>query len=74
MQNNPPLDYRNDCWKGYKDVRLRLKQMAAGKQFSFVVSAKTAERMDRVVMINDGKVVTKQRHDKGDVVYTVEKS
>lgn len=48
--------------------------MAAGKQFSFVVSAKTAERMDRVVMINDGKVVTKQRHDKGDVVYTVEKS
>lgn len=64
------FDYRGDCWKGYKDVRLRLKQMKSGQGYSFIVSMDMAARMDRVVMINDGRIVNKQQSG-GDMVYTV---
>jgi len=47
--------------------------MKAGQRFSFTVSMDIAGRMDRVVMINDGRIVSKQQ-DNGDMVYTVERT
>jgi hypothetical protein len=47
--------------------------MKADQQFSFIVSMDIAGRMDRVVMINDGCIVSKQQ-DNGDVIYTVERT
>jgi hypothetical protein len=37
------------------------------------VSMDIGERMERVIMINDGRVVHKTRQD-GDVIYTVERT
>jgi hypothetical protein len=47
--------------------------MQPGQQFSFIVSPDTATRMDRVVLINDGRVVDKQQSN-GDMLYTVERT
>ena len=47
--------------------------MNAGERFSFIISADTAGRMDRVVVFNDGQVVGKQPRG-SDVVYIVEKT
>jgi hypothetical protein len=58
---------------GYKDVRLRLKQMASGEQFSFVVEKKIGLRMDRVIAINDGRAVSVEEQGE-DLVYTVERT
>ena len=50
-----------------------MKQMKSGQGYSFIVSMDTADRMDRVVMINDGRIVSKQQRD-GNMVYTVERT
>ncbi len=47
--------------------------MQPGQRFSFLVSPDVAGRMDRVVMINDGRVVSKQEQA-GDILFTVEKT
>ena len=47
--------------------------MKTGQDYSFIVSMDTAHRMDRVVMINDGRIVRKQQSG-GDMVYTVERT
>ena len=47
--------------------------MKTGQGYSFIVSMDMAERMDRVVMINDGRIVSKQPSG-GDMVYTVERT
>jgi hypothetical protein len=47
--------------------------MKSGKGYSFIVSMKMADRMDRVVMMNDGRIVSKQQRG-GDMVYTVERA
>ncbi len=44
--------------------------MASGEEFSFIVDNDIAGRMDRVIMINDGRIVAKKRGDKG-TLYTV---
>ncbi len=47
--------------------------MENGQRFSFIMSMDIAERMERVIMINDGRVVGKKRQDE-DVIYTVERT
>jgi hypothetical protein len=47
--------------------------MKTGQGYSFIVSMDMAERMDRVVIINDGRIVIKQQSG-GDMVYTVERT
>ncbi|MFP7755346.1 hypothetical protein ACLG6S_11970 [Thermodesulfobacteriota bacterium B35] len=44
--------------------------MARGEKFSFVVDADIAGRMDRVIMINDGRILAKERKE-GGTVYTI---
>ncbi|MEA2116424.1 MAG: hypothetical protein U9P36_13725 [Thermodesulfobacteriota bacterium] len=44
--------------------------MKSGQGYNFIVSMDVAARMDRVVMINDGRIVNKQQSG-GDMVYTV---
>jgi len=46
--------------------------MSSGQQFSFVVEKKIAERMDRVIAINDGRAVNVEEQAE-DLVYTVER-
>ena len=50
-----------------------MKQMKKGQEYSFIISRDIADRMDRVVMINDGRIVDKQPSG-GDVIYTVERT
>lgn len=47
--------------------------MKAGHGFSFIVDQKIAGRMERVVMINDGRVLTKKNSPEG-IVYAVERT
>jgi hypothetical protein len=47
--------------------------MDTGQLFNFIVSMDIEERMERVIMINDGRVVSKTRQDE-DVIYTVERT
>jgi hypothetical protein len=44
--------------------------MKSGQGYSFIVSMDMADRMDRVVMINDGRIANKQQNE-GEMVYTV---
>lgn len=47
--------------------------MHPGQWFSFLVSPDIAARMDRVVMINDGRTVQKEEQA-GAILFTVEKT
>jgi hypothetical protein len=47
--------------------------MASGEQFSFLVEKKIAERMNRVITINDGRAVSAEEQGE-DLVYTVERT
>ena len=47
--------------------------MRTGEQFSFIVSMDIVGRMDRVILINDGRIVNKKT-EAGDMVYTVERT
>jgi len=47
--------------------------MGTGQRFSFIVSMDIAQRIERVIMINDGRVVDKKKQDE-DVIYTVERT
>ena len=47
--------------------------METGQLFSFIVSMDIAGRIERVVMLNDGRVVSKKQRN-GDMVYTVERT
>ena len=47
--------------------------MASGEQFSFFIEKKIAERMNRVIAINDGRVVTVEEQGE-DLIYTVERT
>jgi hypothetical protein len=47
--------------------------MRTGQQFSFIIASDIAGRMERVIVINDGRVVSKKQQ-LTDMVYTVEKT
>jgi len=47
--------------------------MASGEQFSFLVEKKIAERMNRVIAVNDGRVVSAEEQGE-DLVYKVERT
>ncbi|MGB5684996.1 MAG: hypothetical protein WBM35_04235 [Candidatus Electrothrix sp.] len=47
--------------------------MASGEQFSFLVEKKIAQRIDRVIAVNDGRVVSAEEQGE-DLVYTVERT
>jgi len=47
--------------------------MASGQQFSFLVEKKIAERMSRVITINDGRAVSVEEQGE-DLIYTVERT
>ncbi len=46
--------------------------MAPGQRFRLLVDASIAGRMDRVIVINDGRIVTKKT-DLNGTMYEVEK-
>jgi len=47
--------------------------MTNGARFNFIVAADIADRIERVILINDGRVVSKEQAN-GDVIYTVERT
>ena len=47
--------------------------MSAGEQFSFLVEKGIAQRMDRVITFNDGRVVNIKEWGE-DLIYTVERT
>jgi len=47
--------------------------MKTGQRFSFIIDQAIAGRMDRVVMINDGRVIKKEAGSEG-IVYEVERT
>ena len=47
--------------------------MNNGARFNFIVAGDIADRIERVIMINDGRVVSKEPSG-NDVVYTVERT
>ena len=44
--------------------------MASGDRFSFIVDTDIAGRMDRVIMLNDGRILAKEHGEEG-TTYTV---
>ncbi len=50
-------DYRGDCCKAIKDVRLRLKMAPNGKTLSFYCDHSQLARILRVIVYNDGKII-----------------
>ena len=62
------IDYRKDCWWGFKDVRARLNTMEAGSKFHFLCSEKMAEQMDRVISLAGGKIFAKDVRSYGVVI------
>ncbi len=44
--------------------------MAGGDTFSFIVDNDIAGRMDRVIMLNDGRILAKEQGEEG-TTYTV---
>ena len=62
------IDYRKDCWFGYKDVRARLNSMKTGQEFCFICIEKMAEKMDRVVGLADGEISKKETRSYGVVI------
>ena len=56
---NKITNYRGDCWKGIKDVRLRLKMAGAGQTISFICEKDQVDRILRVIIYNDGEVMDK---------------
>ena len=67
MEKNE-IDYRGDCWRGFKDVRARLGNMARGHEFQFICAADMAGKMDRVISINGGVVRSKEQRPDGTVI------
>jgi len=47
--------------------------MNNGARFKFIVAGDIADRIERVIMINDGRVVSKKPSN-GDLIYTVERT
>jgi len=47
--------------------------MTNGARFNFIVAGDIADRIERVILINDGRVVRKEKRN-GDLVYTVERT
>ena len=70
---NYSIDYRDDCCKGVKDVRRRLKMARAGQIFSFVCDENQVSRILRVIVDNDGLISDKTSKPDG-VFMTVRKT
>ena len=47
--------------------------MASGEQFSFLVEKKIAQRIDRVIAVNDGRAISVEEEGE-DLIYTVERT
>lgn len=47
--------------------------MESGQQFSFIVEEKIAQRIDRVIAINDGRAVSVTEQGE-DLIYIVERT
>lgn len=59
--------------KGFKDVRVRLCLAAAVEAFSFLCGQDIADKMERVIAVNDGRTIAKERHG-NDTLMVVEKT
>ena len=62
------IDYRKDCWWGFKDVGKRLKTMNPGEQYSFLCVPKMAEGMDKVVTAGQGEIIGRDERNYGVVL------
>ena len=67
------IDYRDDCWKGIKDVKKRLKLARAGQTFNFICKENQISRILRVIVYNDG-MITNRMDNKDGIFITVRKS
>ncbi len=47
--------------------------MSSGEQFSFLVEKKIAQRINRVIAVNDGRAVSVEEQGE-DLIYTVERT
>ena len=66
------IDYRKDCWWGFKDVRARLDNMATNQEFHFLCVEKMGKKMDRIVSLGGGEIFEKDVRSYG-VVLSVRK-
>ena len=73
MSEESLIDYRGDCWKGFKDVRARLRKMAPSHSFTFICDQKVADKIERVVTYADGVITSQEQHN-GEYVISVMKS
>ena len=54
-------------------MRARLQQLSEGKGFQFICDAAMAAKMDRVVMIGGGEILSTEERPDGTVVQVVKK-
>lgn len=47
--------------------------MAPGEQFSFLIEKKIAQRIDRVIAVNDGRAISVEEEGE-DLIYTAERT
>ena len=50
-------DYRNDCWRGFKDLLKRLRNIAQLDKFFCLCDMKMPEKMDRVIALAGGEII-----------------
>ena len=62
------IDYRKDCWWGFKDVRARLDTISSGEEFHFLCEQKMAEKMERLVPLAGGEIFNKDVRSYGVVI------
>ena len=72
FQNPLLIDYRNDCWTGFKDVSLRLSNLEVGDHFTFICSGEQEAGIIKVIANWNGRI-DKRRQESGGIVMTVSK-
>ena len=72
MKIKTMIDYRGDCWTGFKDVSLRLLDLDIGETFSFICSFDQAVKIAKVIDFRKGQIVEKRQESDG-IIFTVSK-
>ena len=72
LQNSLMIDYRCDCWTGYKDVSLRLLSLKTGERFTFICSGEQEAGIIKIIAHRNGQI-DERRHEDGGIVMTVSK-